>query len=78
MSTCVFRNDLDTHRCYDVGMAVVFGILYASFLFAIAILVILPVARTVQFEIPTAHIGVAHDIYGLILSLLVHFTRFKQ
>lgn len=63
---------------HPAGMSVVLGISYASLLFIVAILVILPAARTAQFEIPLVHIGAAHLIYGVFLSLLVHYTRFKQ
>jgi hypothetical protein len=59
-------------------LAVIQGAFYASLLFAIAILFILPAARTVQFEIPLVHTGIAHFIYGIFLSLLVHYTRFRQ
>jgi hypothetical protein len=60
------------------GLAIILGAFYASLLLAIAILFILPAGRTAQFEVPLVHIGIAHFIYGLFLSLLVHYTRFKQ
>lgn len=62
----------------SAGLAVLAGVGYATLLLIIAILIILPAARTAQFEIPLVHIAAAHYIYGVFLSLLIHYTRFKQ
>jgi hypothetical protein len=62
----------------SVAAAILGGLFYASVLLSLAVLVILPSARSAQFEIPLSHIAIAHGIYAIFLSLLVHYTRFKQ
>ena len=62
----------------SVGAAILGALIYASVLLSLAVLVLLPSARSAQFEIPMAHIAIAHGIYAIFLSLLIHYTRFKQ
>jgi hypothetical protein len=62
----------------SVGAAILAGLFYASVLLILAVLVILPSARSAQFEIPLSHIAIAHGIYAIFLSLLIHYSRFKQ
>jgi hypothetical protein len=62
----------------SVAAAIIGGLFYASVLLSLAVLVILPSSRSAQFEIPMSHIAIAHGIYAIFLSLLVHYTRFKQ
>jgi hypothetical protein len=62
----------------SVAAAILGGLFYASVLLSLAVLVILPSARSAQFEIPLSHIAIAHAIYAIFLSLLVHYTRFTQ
>jgi hypothetical protein len=84
---CGFRNDFETRSNFllpalksapSTPIALIMGIFYASLLFTLAQMVILPLARTAQLEIPLIHIAIAHYIYGFVLSFLIYNTRFKQ
>ena len=46
------------------------GLLYGLLLFAVAVVVLLPMTNSALLEIPLLHFAIAHALYGLVLGTL--------
>lgn len=57
-------------RSHRRGLALLGGLMYAGFIFAIAELILLPAVGSPLLDIPL-HFGIGHAIYGVTLGLLV-------
>jgi hypothetical protein len=56
-------------RSHRRGLALLGGLIYAGFIFAIAELILLPAVGSPLLDIPL-HFGIGHAIYGVILGWL--------